>query len=102
MTKKLVSKCLLICISTAFMAAGCMVGPKYERPETAADTNDGYFNAGEHITDVNDFGDAGMWWQRFGDPTTTELVRRMLENNYNLKASAARVVQARAVLSQVH
>ena len=79
-----------------------MVGPKYERPETAADTNDGYFNAGDHIADVNDFGDAGMWWERFGDLVTAELVRRMLENNYNLKASAARVVQARAVLSQVH
>ncbi|UCF15218.1 MAG: TolC family protein [Phycisphaerales bacterium] len=102
MTKKLVSKCLLICISTALVGTGCMVGPKYERPKTAADTNDGFFNAGYHITDVNDFGDAGKWWERFGDPVTAELVRQMLENNYDLKASAARVLQARAVLSQVH
>jgi len=102
MTTKLASKCLLICVSTAILGTGCMVGPEYERPKTAADTNDGYFNAGDHITDVNDFGDGEMWWQRFGDPVTAELVRRMLENNYNLKASAARVVQARAVLSQVH
>ncbi|KPK37421.1 MAG: hypothetical protein AMJ65_14590 [Phycisphaerae bacterium SG8_4] len=102
MTKKLISICLLICASGAVLVTGCMVGPKYERPETAADINDGYFNAGEHITDVNDFGDAGLWWERFGDPITAELVRQMLESNYDLKASAARVLQARAVLSQVH
>ena len=102
MIKRLLSKCLLIYVSTAVLVTGCMVGPKYERPETAADINDGYFNAGEHITDVNDLGDAGLWWERFGDPITAELVRQMLENNYDLKASAARVVQARAVLSQVH
>jgi NodT family efflux transporter outer membrane factor (OMF) lipoprotein len=102
MTKKLISICLLICASGAVLITGCMVGPKYKRPETAADTNDGYFHAGEHITDVNDFGDAGLWWERFGDPITAELVRQMLESNYDLKASAARVLQARAVLSQVH
>ena len=102
MTKKLFSRCLLICASGAVLVTGCMVGPKYERPETAADTNDGYFNADGHVTDVNDFGDAGMWWQRFGDPATAELVRRMLEGNYDLKASAARVLQAQAALAQVH
>ena len=102
MTKKLVSKCLLIYVSTAVLATGCMVGPKYERPKTAADTNDGYFNAADHITDINDFGDAEKWWQRFGDPTTVELVRRMLEGNYDLKASAARVLQAQAALAQAH
>ncbi len=102
MTRKFASKSLLIYVSTAVLSTGCMVGPKYERPRTAADSDGGYFNAGNHITDVNDFDDSGKWWQRFGDPTTTELVRRMLEGNYNLKASAARVLQARAVLSQVH
>ncbi len=102
MTKKPVSKCLLIYAATAVLATGCMVGPKYKRPEIAADTNDGYFNAGGYVTDVNDFGDAGMWWQRFGDPATAELVRQMLESNYDLKASAARVLQAQAALAQAH
>ncbi len=102
MRKKLFSICLLICVSPGVLLTGCMVGPKYERPETAADTNDGYFNAADHITDVNDFGDSGLWWERFGDPITADLVRQMLESNYDLKASAARVVQARAMLSQVH
>ncbi len=98
MTKKLVSICLLLCASVAVLATGCMVGPKYTRPETAADTNDGYFQAGESGIDVNDFGAAETWWQRFGDPVTVALVREMLENNYDLKASAARVLQAHAGL----
>jgi multidrug efflux system outer membrane protein len=102
MTKRSVLTILLLFGLSALLLTGCRVGPKYERPETVADTNDGYFNAGDHITDINDFEDAGMWWQRFGDPVTAGLVRQMLENNYDLKASAARVVQARAVLSQVH
>ncbi len=102
MTKRSVLTILLHFGSGTLLLSGCMVGPKYERPETAADTNDGYFNAGNHITDVNDFGDARMWWRRFGDPVTAELVRRMLEGNYDLKASAARVLQAQAALAQAH
>ncbi len=102
MTRKLPSVILPICASGVILMAGCMVGPKYERPETAADTNDGYFNAGNHITDTNDFGDAEKWWLRFGDPATATLVRRMLEGNYDLKASAARILQAEAALAQAH
>jgi multidrug efflux system outer membrane protein len=79
-----------------------MVGPKYERPQTAADTNDGYFHAADHVTDVKDFGDTEHWWHRFGDPVTATLVCQMREGNYDLKASAARVLQAQAALAQAH
>lgn len=102
MTKKLVLTSLLACVSGVLLSTGCMVGPKYERPGTAADTNDGYFNAADHIADVNDFGDAGTWWERFGDPATAELVRQMLESNYDLRAGAARVLQANAALAEAH
>ncbi len=77
-----------------------MVGPDYSRPETEADTSDGYFNAGTHNEDVNDFADVDRWWERFGDPTTALLVREALDNNYNLKAAAARVLQSQAALAE--
>jgi len=77
-----------------------MVGPDYSRPETAADTSDGYFHAGVHNEDVNDFADVDKWWERFGDPTTAVLVRDALENNYSLKAAAARVLQSQAALAE--
>ncbi len=99
MKKRLISICLLFSISAALLVAGCMVGPKYSRPETAADANDGYIYAGAHEQDTNVLDDVDRWWERFGDETTTVLVRKMLEGNYDLKASAARVLQAEAALA---
>ena len=82
------------------MYAGCMVGPDYSRPETPAETSGAYFHAGPHKQDVNDFADAERWWEGFGDPTTAQLVRQALENNYDIKAAAARVLQAQAALAE--
>jgi len=79
-----------------------MVGPTYSRPDTAADSNDAYIYAGANGTDVNDFNDVAGWWERFADDTTGDLVRGMLANNYNLKAAAARVLQAEAALKGAH
>lgn len=89
---------LLACIVT--MLAGCMVGPDYTRPQTVGETAHEYVYAGEHPQDTNDVAPVGRWWQRFGDPLTTQLVSVALENNYDLKAAAARVLQAQAVLAE--
>jgi len=78
-----------------------MVGPKYVRPETAADTGEGYFNAGEHSQDANELDESYRWWERFGDATVSQLVREALKNNYDVKAAAARVLQAEAIFGQV-
>ncbi len=80
--------------------SGCMVGPDYSRPQTAAETSEGYFNAGTHQEDVNDFTPVDRWWESFGDPVTAEMVRKALANNYDLKAAAARVLQAQATLAE--
>jgi multidrug efflux system outer membrane protein len=82
--------------------AGCMVGPNYSRPPTAAQTTEGYFNAGQNPEDVNDFTPVDHWWESFGDPTTAEMVREALANNYDLKAAAARVLQAQAALDAAY
>ena len=80
--------------------AGCMVGPKYKRPETIAARVDRFANAPQETPDANEVAKPDLWWERFGDPTTAELVKRALEQNYDLKASAARVMQAQAALGQ--
>ena len=90
----------IIVISGCVMLNGCMVGPDYERPETFADTSESYFNTGTHEQDVNDYTTVDMWWENFGDPVTAELVREALENNYDLKAMASRVLQAQATLAE--
>jgi NodT family efflux transporter outer membrane factor (OMF) lipoprotein len=91
---------------------GCMVGPDYKRPQTAADTATGFVNAPKGVEDVNapkekaKPADANIaaeldrWWMRFGDPATTDLVNEALKNNNDIKASAARVLQAQAGLAQ--
>ena len=87
-------------ISAVLFAAGCMVGPGYERPQTLADTNTPYFNAAGHSQDVNALEQMDHWWQSFGDQVTGDLVRRALENNYDLQVAAARVLEAQAIFEQ--
>ncbi len=77
-----------------------MVGPDYKRPETVAETADGYVRTGKHLQDMNDSNQVDRWWESFGDTTTAELVRLALENNTDLIAAAARVLQAQAVLAE--
>ncbi|HUT46778.1 MAG TPA: efflux transporter outer membrane subunit [Sedimentisphaerales bacterium] len=101
MKRKLASICGLFFVLGCAMYAGCMVGPDYSRPETPAETSGAYFHAGLHKQDVNDCADADRWWEGFGDPTTAQLVRRALENNYDIKAAAARVLQAQAALAEM-
>jgi multidrug efflux system outer membrane protein len=79
---------------------GCMVGPQYSRPETVAESDGSFINISEHIQAPNDVNAIDNWWLSFGDTTTTELVRKALENNYELKAAAARVLQGQAMLEQ--
>jgi multidrug efflux system outer membrane protein len=77
-----------------------MMGPKYSRPQTPADTAGSFVNAGTQPAEVNEVSTYDLWWQRFGDPVTAELVREALANNYDLKAAAARILQAQESLAQ--
>jgi len=92
--------CFALFASGLVVFAGCMVGPKYKRPETAADAADSFVRAGQHSQDINDLASVDKWWERFADPVTAQLVIQVLENNYDLKAAAARVLQAEAALAQ--
>ena len=74
-------------------SAGCMVGPKYKRPKTIADEAGWSFSGSEYTQDANN---PGRWWERFKDKTTNTLVQNALENNYDVKAAAAKVLQAEA------
>lgn len=86
-------------ITGLLMVSGCTVGPDYERPATIADDLEAYSKQSEgqvtsHETDPN----IG-WWEHFGDPVTSELVKKALANNADLHVRAARVLQAQALLA---
>ncbi|MHC4122054.1 MAG: efflux transporter outer membrane subunit [Planctomycetota bacterium] len=100
MKRLLNSICYRLIITVVLVSSGCMVGPNYTRPDTAAQEAGGFVYSGKHKQDVKDLFEINNWWQRFGDKTTVELVEKALENNYDLKAAAARVLQANAALAE--
>ncbi len=92
----------LFLIGICVVSMGCMVGPDYSRPETTAETSKHFIHAGDHFQDVDDVNDMDRWWEQFGDPITVSLVREALAKNYDLKAAAARVIQAQAAMAEAH
>ena len=96
-----VTVALLAGLVVPVFLGGCMLGPDYERPETPAGVAEGYANQSELWTiEPNTLSAIGPWWERFNDPVTTTLVEQALSENYSLKAAAARVRAAEAVLGQ--
>jgi multidrug efflux system outer membrane protein len=80
------------------LAAGCTLGPEPERPTTAADVGASYVYAPE--AEAEPLPDVTPWWREFGDQTTTELVELALAHNTDLRAAAARVLEAEANLDR--
>ncbi len=90
MSTRLVVAALLISL------CGCTVGPKYKRPQTNV--------PGQYRGEATSgglgpvaFGEM-KWWAVFQDPTLESLIREGLQNNYDIKIAATRVLQASAVL----
>lgn len=85
----------LVFIAAALLAAGCTLGPEATRPPSATADAESYANAAPSDVAMPEL---GRWWMRLGDPATTELVEEALANNTDLRAAAARVLEARAAL----
>jgi NodT family efflux transporter outer membrane factor (OMF) lipoprotein len=84
----------LAALAAATFAAGCAVGPDYQRPPAevpAAWQPD----APWHEAAPNDAALKGEWWTLFQDPTLNSLVERALAGNQSLRVAAARLDQAR-------
>ncbi len=90
-------------VAMLVLGAGCTLGPDPERPVTAADVSATYVYAEEQETAaapdaVTEWPSETLWWQRFGDETTEELVEMALDANPDLYVAAARVLEAEALL----
>ena len=86
------------CISLTFglLLAGCMVGPNYKRP--AIDAPGVYRGDSQSsLASSEPLGDE-KWWELFRDPVLQQLTRTALEQNYDLRIAASRVLQAQAQL----
>ncbi|WP_293372394.1 efflux transporter outer membrane subunit [Nevskia sp.] len=79
------------------LAAGCAVGPDYQRPTLDAPA---HFNqqAALSARDTDASATSARWWQRFDDPVLTSLVAKALADNLDLAQVVAKVSQSRAML----
>ncbi len=89
------TKITLLLSLLAIFLAGCVVGPEYKRPEGLVNTDAKFINSNSQSKKNVDYV-PDRWWVNFADDTTERLVDIALKNNQNLKASAARVLQAKA------
>ena len=83
----------------AFLAAGCAVGPDYERPAPPPSPEAERF-VDPGLSKVADAPAEGEWWRLFRDPALDRLVAQALAHNTDLRETSANLRQARAVLSQ--
>lgn len=77
-------------------AAGCTVGPDYERP--ALELPQDYLRAPADAPTLHAIADV-PWWQVFDDPQLVRLVEEALSENLDLRLAAAQVLEAQAELA---
>ncbi len=84
---------ILALTSSAFLLAGCAVGPNYQRPQVPSPPQfrDTPAPGPESIADTK-------WFDLFHDEQLTGLVKKALAQNYDLQIASARVLEARAQL----
>ena len=82
----------------ALLLAGCKVGPNYVRPQvTAPPTYRGADNAAISSADPESLGDQDFA-KVFREPELQQLIRTALENNYDIRIAAKRVLEQQAQL----
>jgi outer membrane protein, multidrug efflux system len=78
----------------AVLSSACVLGPNYTRPAVPAP--DEYRGvSGPQQRDLLSFGDL-KWWDAFQDEALRQLIRSALQQNYDVKIAAARILEARA------
>jgi NodT family efflux transporter outer membrane factor (OMF) lipoprotein len=88
----------LVAASFALLTA-CAVGPNYKRP--ALDASAAYKEQdGWKPSQPNDALDRGPWWEIFNDEVLNGLEAQLNISNENVKAAAAAVEEARALVRQ--
>jgi multidrug efflux system outer membrane protein len=85
---------LLVC-AVAIIASGCMVGPDYKRPDVSVPSVYRGDDAQPTSSSTSTFGDLA-WTSVFPDPDLQQLIRTALEQNYDVRVAAARILQAQS------
>src|SRR6266850_672619 len=77
-------------------AAGCLMGPNYKRPTVSVPT--GYRSAiPDQPAAAASLGNE-KWWDVYQDPVLADLIHTALQQNYDVRIAASRVLEAQAQL----
>src|SRR2546426_2486959 len=89
-------KKLPLLVLIASLGSGCAVGPNYKRPSVnVPDTYRGLTLEEAPKTEAASIGDQ-KWWEVFQDPQLQDLIRTALQQNYDVRIAATRILQAQA------
>ncbi len=83
-------------VAALSLLAGCMVGPDYVRPETSVPVQFTETGPWKEAVPQETIG-RGDWWTLFNDPVLNALQAEAIRQNPDLRAVAARVLQAQAM-----
>jgi NodT family efflux transporter outer membrane factor (OMF) lipoprotein len=84
-------------ILSAFLLAGCAVGPDYQRPEAPMTPSFKGSDSWKPAVPADAI-QRGAWWEVYGDPQLGALEERVSLSNQNLLAAEAQFRQARALV----
>jgi outer membrane protein, multidrug efflux system len=88
----------LALLCAALLLSGCTVGPNYKRPTVAVPpTYRGLGPDGTAQTEAATLGDQ-KWWDIFQDEQLCTLIHTALQQNYDLRIAASRILEAKAQL----
>ena len=96
-------KYFVILLSAALLTVGCTVGPRYKRPAVAVPgsyrgaATEPAAQAQSTPQQITPLGDQ-KWWEIFQDEQLRTLIRTALQQNYDLRIAASRVLEAQAQL----
>ena len=86
----------LLC--AVFLGSGCAVGPNYKRPAVSVpDSYRGLTPEEAAKTQAASIGDQ-KWWEVFQDEQLRSLIRTALQQNYDVRIAASRILAAQAQL----
>jgi len=85
-------------LSAVILISGCAVGPNYKKPVTSVPaTYRGLTPEESAKTEAASIGDQ-KWWDVFQDEQLRSLIRAALQQNYDLRIAATRILEAQAEL----
>src|SRR5271168_439765 len=90
-------KSLLATLCITLLISGCLVGPDYKRPAAVVPTDYRGVSPEASKAEAASLGDQ-KWWEVFRDEQLQSLIRTALQQNYDVRIAATRILQAQAQL----